>query len=113
MSEKSMKFAELIGRKNPVATLDTLILMSNVKFLSAVILSYSFAVLDYLDGSQPVVWFPNATINYFSGKHIALLAVANVTIIVVFGSAFTLLLFCWQWLLYHQNKRIFCWIGHQ
>ena len=111
ISERSMKFAELIGRKNPVATLDTLILLAYVKFLSAVISSYSFAVLDYPDGSRPVVWLPDATVSYFSGKHIALLAVA--TIIIIFGSAFTFLLFCWQWLLYHQNKRIFCWIKYQ
>lgn len=85
--------------------------MAYVKFLSAVISAYSFVILDYPDCAQPVVWLPDATINYFSGKHIALLAVA--TIIIIFGSAFTLLLFCWQWLLHLQNKRFFCWIRHQ
>ena len=87
--------------------------MAYVKFLSAVISAYSFAILDYPDGSQPVVWLPDATINCFSGKHIALLAVATIFIIILFGSAYTLLLFCWQWLLHFQNKRFFCWIRHQ
>ena len=111
MSEKSMKFARLIGRKNPVATLDTLILLTYVRFLSAIISSYSFAVLDYPDGSRPVVWLPDATINYFSAKHIVLLIAATVVIIV--GSAYTLLLSCWQCLLHYQNKWIFRWIRNQ
>ena len=105
ISEKSMKFANLIGQKNPVATLDTLILLAYVKFLRIIISSYSFTILDYPDHSRPIVWLPDATVSYFSGKHIALLIVA--TFILLLGIAYTLLLFTWQWLLYHQNMKIF------
>ena len=91
VSEKSMKFAKLIGRKNPVATLDTLILLAYVKFLRIVISSYSFAILDYPDHSQSIVWLSDANISYFSGKHIVLFIVA--TFILLFGITYTMILF--------------------
>ena len=111
VSEKSMKFAKLIGRKNPVATLDTLILLAYVKFLRIVISSYSFAILDYPDHSQPIVWLSDANISYFSGKHIVLFIVA--TFILLFGITYTMILFSWQCLLYYQNMKILRWIRHQ
>ena len=108
ISERSLKFARLIGRKNPVATLDTLILLSYVKFIRIIISSYSFAILDYPDQSREVVWLPDASISYFSGKHIILLIVA--TLILLVGIVYTTLLFLWQWLLRHQDKKMFRWI---
>ena len=111
VSEKSIKFSKLIGRKNPVATLDTLILLAYVKFLRIVISSYSFAILDYPDHSQPIVWLPDATVSYFGTKHIALFIVA--TFILLLGITYTMLLFSWQWLLYYQNKKILRWIRQQ
>ena len=108
ISERSLKFARLIGRKNPVATLDTLILLSYVKFIRIIITSYSFAILDHPDQSREVVWLPDASISYFSGKHIILLIVA--TLILLVGIVYTTLLFFWQWLLRHQDKNMFRWI---
>ena len=108
VSEHSVKFAEMVARRNPLATLNTLILLSYVKFLRTIILAFSFATLDYPDGSHPVVWWPDATVGYFSGKHIVLWAVA--AIILVAGIFYTAILFSWQWLLYYQHKRIFKWI---
>ena len=107
-SEKSLRFAKLIGRKNPVATLGTLILLSYIRFLRSIISSYSFAILQYPDNSSQVVWLPDANVLFFSGKHIALFAVA--TVILVIGIAYTAILFLWQWLLQCQGRR---WLRNQ
>ena len=111
LSECSVRFAQIIGKKNPIATLDTLILLCYVKFLHTVIVAFSFATLDYPDGSHPMVWWPDATVGYFSGKHIVLWVVA--AIILLAGLFYTILLFSWQWLLYYQHKFIFKWIQSQ
>ena len=107
ISEKSSKFAWLLGRKNPVATLATLILLSYTKLLRTIILSLSLAILRYPDNSVEVVWLPDATVKYFSGKHMVLFVVA--LIIVIAGVGYTLLLFLWQWILLYSNKFLFKW----
>ena len=111
VSEKSMRFSNLIGKKNPVATLDTLVLLSYVKFLRVIISSYSFAILDYPDHSRRLVWLPDATVPYFSGKHIPLFIAA--TLVLLVGVAYTSLLFSWQWLLRYQDVKCLAWIRHQ
>ena len=102
ISEYSAKFAQIVAKKNPIATLNTLILLSYVKFIRTVILAFSFATLDYPDNSHPVMWWPDATVGYFSGKHIVLWAIA--ALILVAGIFYTAILFSWQWLLYYQRK---------
>ena len=111
ISEHSMRFSKLIAKKNPVATLATLILLSYTKFLRIIITSLSFATLSYPDGSRRVVWLPDATVEYLSGKHIALFILATVVLLV--STLYTLLLFFWQWLLRHQDKKVFKWIRYQ
>ena len=110
-SEWSVKFARIMGKRNPIATLDTLILLCYVKFVRVVIVAFSFAVLEYPDGSCHLVWWPDATVGYFSGKHIVLWALAAA--IFLAGLFFTIILFSWQWLLYHQKKWIFKWMQSQ
>ena len=111
VSERSTRFARLIGRKNPVATLATLILLSYTKLLRTIILSFSFAALNYPDDSVQLVWLPDGTVKYLNGKHIALFIVALV--IVIAGVVYTLLLFFWQWILLYQNKFLFKWANNQ
>ena len=111
VSERSTRFAQLIGRKNPVATLATLILLSYTKLLRTIILSFSFATLKYPDDSVQLVWLPDGTIKYLSGKHIALFIMA--VFIVVAGVAYTLLLFLWQWILLYQYKSVLKWANSQ
>ena len=111
ISEHSTKFARLVAKRNPVATLATLILLSYAKFLNTTITSLSFAVLDYPDGSHHIVWLPDATVAYLSGKHIVLFIIA--VVILLAGAAYTTLLVSWQWLLQHQHKKIFTWTRHQ
>lgn len=111
LSERFTKFGRVIGKKNPVATLATLILLSYTKFPRTIVASLSFAILDYPDGSLEILWLPDATVKYLRGKHIALFITAIFTLLG--GVAYTVLLFSWQWLLYHQNKKIFRWVRNQ
>lgn len=108
ISERSAQFAKLMGRGNPVATLATLILLSYTKYLRAIIDIFSFAILKYPDASVKVVWLPDATLQYLSGKHVPLFLAA--VVIVMFGIAYTLLLFGWQWLQLLPRERVFQWI---
>ena len=110
LCEHSSKFARLIGRRNPIATLTTLVLLSYTKLLRTIIAALSFAILNYPDGTSKVVWLPDPTLEYLKGKHIALFVTA--ILILLPGVAFTLILFFWQWLLHHQNKTIFKWVSY-
>ena len=111
ISEHSTRFARLVAKKNPVATLATLILLSYSKFLNTVIMSLSFAILHYPDGSNHWVWLPDATVQYLKGKHIVLFVTA--VLIISVGVVYTALLFSWQLLLRHQDKKVFMWTKHQ
>ena len=52
MSKYSSMFAKVIGKRNPIATLATLILLSYMKFLRNIIDVFSVADLRYTDGSN-------------------------------------------------------------
>ncbi len=108
ISRCSFKFATLIGKRNPVATLATLILVSYMKFLRNTIEILSFAVLHHPDGSHKLHWLPDANIRYFQGKHIPLFLMA--VFIVIIGLSYTVFLFSWQWLLPASNYRLLRWI---
>ena len=110
VSEYSTKFARLIGRKNPVATLDTLILLSYSKLLQTTITALSFTVLVYPDGTKQVVWLPDANISYLRGKHTLLFVIA--LLVLLGGIAYTSLLFSWQWLIQYQHKSLLKWVRH-
>ena len=110
-SKHSMRFSRLIARRNPVATLATLVSLSYAKFLHITIASLSFAILEYPDGSRAYVWLVDASVGYLSGKHIVLFVIALLTIIA--GLCYTALLLFWQWLLRHQDKTLFKWIKYQ
>ena len=109
--ETSSRFAKLIGKRNPVATLATLILLCYAKLLHTVIASLSFTVLRYPDGSQQTVWLPDATVAYLKGKHIVLFVIA--VLILIVGIVYTAILLSWQWLLRLQNIKVFKWMSYQ
>lgn len=111
ISERSTKFARLVAKRNPVATLATLILLSYTKFLSTIIASLSFAILKYPDNSRRILWLPDATVKYLQGKHIILFILAIA--ILLAGFIYTMLLFSWQWILKYQDRKIFMWTRHQ
>ena len=104
----SDKFAAFIGKRNPVATLATLILFSYAKLLQNIITVVSFAVLKYPDNSSTIVWRPDASIMYLNGKHIPLFMLA--LIVFVIGITYTIVLFLWQWLLPLSGFKIFNWV---
>ena len=111
-SHYSRRFANLIARKNPVATLATLILLSYAKLLHSIIGILSYAIIRYipLDGREPsmkVVWLRDGSMPYLKGMHILLFVVA--VVIVVLGFIYTLLLLSWQWLVRFSNKAPFLW----
>ena len=110
-SEVSIRFAALIGKRNPVSTLASLILFSYTRFLHTIIASLSFAVLDFSDGSRQVVWLPDATVGYLTRKYIALFIIA--IFILMAGIPYTILLLFWQWILHYQDKRMFAWMKYQ
>ena len=103
-------FGRLIGRRDPVATLATLVLLSYTKLLQTIITTFSSATLNYPDGSKTHVWLPDATIVYFSSKHAVLFLVA--ILILLANLLYTLLLFSWQWLVRCPRRRM-KWIRNQ
>ena len=111
ISSYSIRFSNLIGKKDPVATLATLILLSYAKLLEVCFKSLSVGILEYPDGSRERLWLPDATVKHLSGKHIPLFIVA--VLIVMVGLVYTILLFTWQWLLYLPKWRIFNWTKDQ
>ena len=110
ISEQSKRFSELIGKKNPVATLATLILLSYTKLLHVIITALSMATLNYPGpngGYERQVWLPNAAVDYFKGKHVPLFLAA--IFILSVGVVYTALLFSWQWLLRFNKGKILRW----
>ena len=107
VSECSPRFAYLIGRKDPIATLATLILLSYAKLLSITITALSSADITYPDGSQETVWLPDGNVKYFRGKHAALVIVALLIILV--GVPYTILLLLWQWIVRAPRWKVFKW----
>ena len=113
IGQRSKNFSQLIGRKNPVATLATLIFLSYAKFLSTIIVGLSCTSLIYSgpDGEHPnipLLWLSDASVRCFSGSHLVLFIAA--VFILLAGIAYTVLLFSWQWLLYLHNKFCGTWV---
>ena len=108
ISSYSSKLSNLIGKKNPVATLATLILLSYAKLIKICFNSLSIGILEYPDKhSSEMLWLPDATLKYLSGKHIPLFIAAILILLV--SLVYTALLISWQWLLYLPRWRIFSW----
>ena len=110
LSSISDTFAHLIGKKDPVATLATLVLLSYTKFLQTIITAFSNAILVYPDNSRRYVWLPDATVRYITSRH-AFLFIAAIFILLI-SLVYTLLLFSWQWFLCCPMKRV-KWIRNQ
>ena len=103
VSRYSSKFSYLISKRNPVAALATLILISYGKLLHIVLLAQPFSFV-YSDGYSNALWLPDGTVGYLSGKHIILFAVALMILIVCI--AYSFLLLCWQVILCVPNWKI-------
>ena len=110
LSGYSSKFASMIEKKNPAATVATLILLSYTKFLQMVIKILSFTILKYPGGSQKVVWLPDANVQFLEAKHVPLFLIAIIFTCV--GLAYTIILFLWQWLQRIPTTRMTNWIAN-
>ena len=107
ISRYSSRFSNLIAKRNPVATLATLILISYGKLFHVVLLAQPFAnvPLTYPDKTKQLVWFPDGSLNYFGGKHIVLFLAS--LLILGFCIIYSFLLLCWQLILYILNWKVF------
>ena len=111
VSEHSPRFAKMIGQRNPVATLATLILFSYTKLLGSIISSLSFTVLNHPNDSRQLVWLPDASVSFLSGKHICLFIIS--LLILLTGLVYTMLLVFWQLFLRLPDKNVLSWIRYQ
>ena len=111
ISKYSKHFSNLIGKRDPVATLATMILLSYTKLLRSTIAMLSLARLEYTSTSDIItVWRLDGNILYLRDKHIALFVVALIILLV--GIPFTTILFCWQWLVRYSNTKYVSFMFH-
>ena len=103
----SIKFATLLGNRNPVAALCTLILLSYSKLIRTIITALQFTHLDYPDGSREIVWLYDANVQYFTVSHIPRFIAAF--IIVILGAMYTMLLLFGQWFPRCSNGKFMKW----
>ena len=111
LSSYSPRFSNFIGRRDPVATLATLLLLSYAKLLEICFKSFAYGKIAYPDGSIRRLWLPDATVRYIIGKH-ALIFIIAVLILLV-GLLYTALVLSWQWLLHLPNWKMFRWTRDQ
>ena len=108
VSRYSSRCARLIGDRNPVATLATLVLFSYAYYLHIILEIFSFTTIKYPNSIREIVWLSDANVKYFCGKHIAL-ALIGFTLLIL-GLVYTITLFSWQWLQSASNIPAFTWV---
>ena len=107
LCEVSKKFGTLLGNRNPVDALSTLILLSYSKLIRTIITALQFTYLNYPDASCDIVWLYDANISYFTLSHIPRF-IAAITIIIL-GAIYTILLLFGQWFPRCSNRKIMKW----
>ena len=111
ISSRSSQFSKLLGKKNPVATLATLILLSYTKLLEAMIVSFSFITLTYPDGTVATKWLLDASVDFNAWKYSALIFIGILVLII--GLFYTALILFWQLLLRCPRKAFFKFTRNQ
>ena len=107
LCDVSKKFATLLGNRNPVAALCTLILLSYSKLIRTIITALQFTHLDYPDGSRKIVWLYDANVPYFVVSHIPRFLAAF--IIIILGAIYMILLMFGQWFPRCSNRKCMTW----
>ena len=107
LCEVSRKFANLLGNRNPVAALCTLILLSYSKLIRTIITALQFTYLDYRNGSREIVWLYDANVQYFTVSHIPRFIAAF--IIIILGAIYTILLLFGQWFPRCSDRKFMKW----
>jgi predicted outer membrane repeat protein len=114
ISDRSLRFSKLIAKKNPIATLATLVFLSFTNVLETTVVSLRPTILTYItsDGSyNETVWLPDGDIKYFKDKHIPLFLVALLLVIVT--GVYMVLITTWQWVVRLPNFRLLKWTKNQ
>ena len=107
LCEVSKKFATLLGNRNPVAALCTLILLSYSKIIHTIITALQFTYPDYPNGSHEIVWLYDANVPYFTVSHIPRIIAA--LIIIILGAIYTILLLFGQCFPRCSNRKFMKW----
>ena len=107
LCEVSRKFANLLGNRNPVAALCTLILLSYSKLIHTIITALQFTYIDYPNGSREIVWLYDANVPYFTVSHIPRFIAAF--IIIILGAIYTILLLFGQWFPRCSDRKFMKW----
>ena len=118
ISEHCSKFAELVGKGNPVAVLATMILLSYVRFCNVIRAAFSLVYGQPAYGSQNIDItrldvFANVKSFDTKFKILAYFSVAFVILIVLSGIIYGVIVLTWQWLLVYHDMAIFKWVRYQ
>ncbi|KAL5474677.1 hypothetical protein EMCRGX_G026660 [Ephydatia muelleri] len=99
-------------RRNAVAVLATLILLSYTKILQTVITVFAFTEIDAGNSTanNPPVWLADGTVLYAQGEH-AWLLVAGIIVTVAFLIPYTLILLLAPWIQAKSHWNVFSWIN--
>ena len=108
LCEVSEKFATLLGNRNPVAALCTLILLSYSKLIRTIITALQFTYLNYPDGHSEIVWLYDANVPYFTVSHIPRFIAAF--IVIILGAIYTILLLFGQCFSRCSSRKIMKWV---
>ena len=109
VSSCSSRFSKLIGRRNPVATLATLILLSYSRLLQTVIATFSFVTLAYPNGTTVTAWLPDANVLVANSKLKLAALICLAVAVLAIGLWYTFMIFSWQWLLHFSRSKCFKW----
>ena len=106
--QHSRKFSNLLGGRNPIATLATLIWLSNAKYFRTILSVVSFTYLTYPNQTPVTLWLPDGNVHYLKGKHIPLFLIS--LFVLIAAMMYILILLCWQWLLCLSKCKILFWV---
>ena len=107
----SQRISNSLGH-NPVAVLDTILLMSYSKILKAIIVPLSPASLTYFPGASiEKVWLYDASISYFQEPHHIILGIFAIFTLLFLFLPYTFLLLCGHWLQAKSHWRLLSWIN--
>jgi hypothetical protein len=106
--QHSQKFSNLLRGRNPIATLATLVWLSNVKYFRTILSVVSFTYLTYPNQKSVSLWLPDGNIYYLKGKHIPLFLVS--LFVLIAAMVYILILLSWQWLLCLPKCKILFWV---
>ena len=105
----SQRISNSLGH-NPVAVLDTILLMSYSKILKAIIVPLSPASLTNFPGALTErVWLYDASIAYFQEPHHIVLGIFAVLTLLFLFLPYTFLLLCGHWLQAKSHWRLLSW----